>query len=198
MTRIIIRAVPAWASTRRRQSQKYLERLLPEAEWCIDSRYTDPTLTGKQKSTLTFLAALRMAGDDPCVHMEDDVILTVDFRQKLEAVIEARPASIIQFFSMRKADREVGSRWDNAFMMNQCFYLPAGYSRLLADFHPTWERRIECPGGYDIMMQDWMRQRKERYWIHVPSLVEHREERSIAEPKRSPKRQSLTFEDPAE
>ena len=137
-----------------------------------------------------------MAGDDPCVHMEEDVILTQDFKAKIEAAIAERPHEAIQFFSMRKADVEVGSRYDNTFTGNLCFYLPAGYSRYVRDYHNEWPDRLVDLNGYDLMMRAWLKSRKERYWVHIPSLVEHRVAKSVIDPRRSSKRQSFTFEDP--
>jgi hypothetical protein len=33
----------------------------------------------------TFLRAMEMAGDDPCVHMEEDIFLTQDFIGKINS-----------------------------------------------------------------------------------------------------------------
>ena len=177
--RIIIRAV-----RERAEFIAYLEERLPTAEWCFDQR---------RDAMHTFLRALEMAGDDPVVHMEEDVILTADFEAKLRREIAARPETVIQFFSMRKADKTVGSRWDNNFLMGQCFYLPRGVSRQIFNYHTMWPGKEIHPTGLDNMVCDWLKARKEKYWIHVPSLVDHRIAKSAINPKRSTKRQSLTF-----
>lgn len=177
--RIIIRAV-----RERAEFIAYLQRELPSAEWCFDER---------RDAMDTFLRALNMAGDDPVVHMEEDVILCKGFLEKLEREIAARPENVVQFFSMRKADLEIGSRWDNNFLMGQCFYLPRGVSRAIYDFHTLWPGKTIHPTGLDNMVSDWLKSRKEKYWIHVPSLVDHRVTKSAINPKRSTKRQSLTF-----
>jgi hypothetical protein len=183
-TRIIIKAVPG-----RDQFFPYLRRHLPHAEWCMDIG---------RGATDTFLRGLEMSGDDASIHMEDDVILTRDFVAKVEAAIAARPSEMIQFFSMRKDDLTVGSRYDRAFMMNQCHYFPPGHCRLLLEYARVWPGWATDPTGYDTLMQQWMRSRKERYWIHCPSLVDHRVARSVINPRRSSRRQSLTFVDPVE
>lgn len=162
----------------------YLNERLPEAEWCWDKTHN---------AMDTFLSAMRMAGQDPAVHMEDDVILCRSFREKIAEEIAKRPGKVIQFFSMRKADLEIGSRYDRSFMMNQCFYLPAGYSEEIWGYYPSWPRKVEHPTGYDILIQDWLNGRREKYWIVVPNLVDHRICQSLINPRRSSRRQSLTF-----
>jgi len=179
MTRLIIRAVPT-----RPDYIAYLEQRIPRAEWCMDET---------RNAMDTFLKALGMAGDGPAVHMEEDILLTQEFEAKLEAAIAERPGSLIQFFSMRGKDVTIGSRWDRSYMMNQCFYLPAGYSAMLREYWRRWDRKTEHPTGSDTMLNDWLHSRKEAYWIHCPSLVDHRVCQSQIDPRRSSKRQSKTF-----
>ena len=180
MTRIIIRAVKERANY-----VDYLTENIPDAEICWDK---------ERNAMSTFLDALRMAGDDPVVHMEEDALLAKDFRNRLEAEIAKQPERVIQFFSMRKGDLEVGSRWDGSFLMGQCFYLPAGYSRLLLNFYSIWKEREQHPTGLDTMVGHFLKKRKEKYWIHVPNLVDHRVGKSQIDPRRSSKRVSKTFQ----
>ena len=151
----------------------------------------------KKSAIDTFLRSLMMAGNEPCIHMEEDVILTKDFYNKIHNAISERPKSFIQFFSMRKKDLTEGSRWDGNFLMNQCFYAPDGYSKLMLDYFPKWaDKKIkDHPNGTDQMVCDFLKSRKEKYWIHCPSLVDHRIAKSTIDPRRSSKRQSLTFID---
>ena len=179
MTRIIVRAVRD-----RIGYIEYLQENLPEAEFCFD---TD------RNAMHTFLSALKMAGDEPVVHMEEDVLIAPNFKSRLEAAIAERPDTVIQFFSMRKADLEVGSRMDGNFLMGQCFYLPAGYSRKILEFYPTWEDLPKHPTGLDTMVGAFLKKRKEKYWIHIPNLVDHRIGASAIDPRRSSKRISKTF-----
>lgn len=167
----------------------YLTSRIPFAEWCFD----------KHKDHMeTFLRALAMAKDDPCLHMEDDIILTRRFMDKVQRVVDSLDGDrVVQFFSMRNADLTTGSRWDSNFLMNQCSYFPADYSRSLLKFSNEWRpKHPEHPTGSDVMINDWLRSRKERYWIHVPSLVEHRADVSNINPRRPKTRQSKTFVDP--
>lgn len=178
--RIIIRAV-----RERQQFVDYLTEKLPHAEWCFD----------QTKNALdTFASALQMANNDAVVHMEEDTILTDNFIEKLHTAIQEHPNNVIQFFSMRKADIEVGSRWDNHFLMTQCFYMPPTYSAQLLTYYPTWEAKKLNPGWFDVMVQEWLKLRREKYWIHVPSLVDHRVAVSAIDKRRSSKRQSKTFQ----
>jgi hypothetical protein len=180
--RIIIRGVPT-----RKAYIAYLKRHLPNAEWCMDQ---------KQDAMDTFLRALEMAGDEPCIHMEDDAILCRGFEEKVKAVIAERPHDLINFFSRRKDDLDKGSRYDYRFSYNICFYLPEFYSADILRYYEKWEDKGQHPTGYDLMMDDWLRERSERHWIHVPSLVDHWEGKSSIDRRRNSKRQSYTFSDP--
>lgn len=181
--RIIVRACRA-----RPECIDYVRKHLPNAEILFDS-------TGNAMDT--FLQALELAGYAPCLHMEEDIYVTSNFMKKAENAVSSRPQEVIQFFSMRGDDLKVGSRYDygRSFMMNQCFYLPAGYSRLIYDYYPDWPQKEVHKTGYDILIADFLKSRKEKYYIHVPSLVQHRKNRSLICPRRSAFRQSITFED---
>lgn len=145
---------------------------------------------------VNFLDALRLAGNAPALHLEDDIILAENFLERAQLAIAAQPDRVIQFFSMRKADLEVGSRLEagRTFMMTQCFYLPAGYSRALLDHYPDWKDAHKHKSAVDIFTADFLKSRKEKYFIHVPSLVQHRQTVSMIDKRRSQFRQSLTFE----
>jgi len=181
MHRIIVRAC-----RERTDHIDYLKKHIPEAEWCFDE---------KRDAMDTYLRSMVMAGIDPVIHMEEDVILCRDFRNRIESEISKRPNEVIQFFSMRNADLTIGSRYDagSKFMMNQCFYLPAGYSKLVLDYKNKWSRILEHPTGTDIMFADMLKERKESYWIVVPNLVDHRVCKSLIDKRRSSKRTSKSF-----
>lgn len=185
MTRIIIRAT---LNTGRNNMVKYLRKKIPDAEWCFDQ---------KRDAFDTFIRAKRMAGIEPCVHMEEDVLLTKNFRQKIESAIAEHPNHVIQFFSMLRDDAKLGSRWINRFSMNQCYYIPAGLNVPIAEYGERWPNREKDRNGYDVMMDEFRRDMKFKIWLHVPSLVQHMEAKSLLGP-RSSKRQSGTFQDPDE
>lgn len=134
--------------------------------------------------------------DAPCVHMEDDIVLCDGFLEKVISAVRQYPDKVINFFSLRSKDYELrrpylelGSR----YMMSQCFYLPQGYGRMIADFYNVWNRKEEHPTGYDILMADFLKSRKEKYVQWFPHLVNHLECRSLINPSRSSKRTDKNF-----
>ena len=184
--RIIIKAIED-----RKEYINYLKKHLPNAEFCMDE---------KRDAFDTFLRSLELAGNDAVIHMEEDVILTKNFYEKACKVIEQKPLNIIQFFSMRKKDLEIGSRWDNNFLMNQCTYYPFEYSAHLLRYWHYWSKlpqKLEKhPNGTDQMVCDFIKHLKIKYWIHIPNLVDHRVGKSVIDPRRaSTNRQSFTFKD---
>lgn len=185
MTRIITTAVHG----KREEWVAYLRSRLPTLEIVYDS---------VGSAYHTFLDSLAKQGDDAAIHIEDDVILTQNFMSKAESVIEERPNTLIQFFSMRKDDLIVGSRLDRNYCMSQCTYIPAGYAPEILLSGQQYHRRHHFSEPYDTMMNAWLKTKGKPYWIHVPSLVDHRVAKSLIDPRRSSKRQSKTFIEPDE
>tara|TARA_B100000519_G_scaffold200112_1_gene212615 strand:- start:4901 stop:5464 length:564 start_codon:yes stop_codon:yes gene_type:complete len=167
----------------------YLKKHIPDLIECRDYE-RDPMGN--------FVKALKAAGDDSCVHLEDDAILTKDFINKAGMVISTRPGMVIQFFSMRKADIEIGSRVERgaSFMATVCFYMPKKMSKGLLAYFPSWERREQHPTGFDLTVADYLKKTRQKYYIHCPNLVDHRVGKSEIDSRRSTKRVSVTFQDP--
>lgn len=144
-----------------------------------------------------FVDALKAAGDDAAVHLEDDILLCPDFVNTLEETIRTHKAKneVVQFFSMRKDDLTIGTRYipGARFLMGQCFYLPAGMSKDILAYKETWKRIEEHPTGLDLMVADYLKDNKRKYLNVVPNLVEHMVGKSIIDKRRSSKRQSFTF-----
>lgn len=182
--RYIVRCHP-----RRREFVDYLMERLPAT-----TLYSSDDLGRGHRPN--FLNALRLAGASPALHFEDDILLAENFLDRVHVAIDERPETVIQFFSMRKADLEIGSRLEpgRTFMMTQCFYLPAGYSAALLAHYPNWKDADKHVSAVDIFTADFLKSRREKYWIQVPSLVQHRQTVSIIDKRRSQFRQSLTFE----
>ncbi len=179
---------------------RFIMRLMPErAVWLPEIREQIPHLEVVHDLTRnemeTFLRALTEVGRDPIVMLEDDIQLTGDFRTNIEPVIAAHPKNVMQFFSLRKNDAEKGSRWmsGSTYLMNQCCYLPAGYAEQIYAYYPVWPSRRRDGTGTDTIIANWLASRREKYWLHVPSLVQHRVAKSMIDPRRSSKRQSVTF-----
>lgn len=181
-TRTLVMAVP-WDEQRATVARMLAERADAEIVW-------DQTRNAYD----TWQAMLATAGDDPAVFLEDDVILAADWRSKVEAVIAERPDDVIQFFSIRD-EYEPGYRGGSTYLMNQCFYLPGGVAADLLAFSRDWrDSHPEHPTGTDTTTADFLRSTKRDYWMHVPSLVQHREWRSVIDPRRSSRRQSKVFD----
>jgi|TARA_R110000803_G_scaffold178521_1_gene240925 hypothetical protein len=142
-----------------------------------------------------FMNALEVAGDDEAIHLEDDAILVDGFIEKAQAVIDANPNMVIQFFSMRKADLTIGTRLESGstFLAAVCFYLPPKMSKGLRAYFPTWERLDEHPTGLDLTIADYLKKTKQKYLVYCPNLADHRIGKSEIDSRRSSKRVSLTF-----
>lgn len=145
----------------------------------------------------TFRDALFVVGDGCAVHMEDDVILTQGFVDKLVNGI-GDGKRVVQFFSIRKSDLKLGTRIEpgRTFLMGQCFYLPCGMSAEILEYSHSWHGLEKHPTGLDTMVGDFLKERKLRYVMYVPSLVQHRNCRSAIDHRRSSSRQSPTFGHP--
>ena len=146
----------------------------------------------------TFMRAWGEYPVRPSIRLQDDVVLTKNFCEKVENVIRQHPNDVIQFFSRRKKDIEVGTRWEtpSGYLNNQCHYLPKGMAGRIFDFGLTWEYIEEHPTADDLLMRHFFTEKGIRYLLHVPSLVEHAKVASAIDPRRSWHRQSVTFKDP--
>ena len=181
---VLIQAVP-WVPERLQQAYALAEQTGGTIVWDTEHHAFE-----------TWKLVLAYAGQSPVVILEDDVTLTDNWAQKVQAAIDAHPDVVIQFFSMRGDDLTVGSRWEpgRTFLMNQCYYLPAGAAAALLAHSEEWAaQHPEHPTGYDLAMADWLKRTKQKYWLHVPSLVQHKPWRSEINPRRPRNRQSGTF-----
>ena len=157
--------------------------------------FTDP---GKFKNTSYKNAqkAWKLAGEEACVQLEDDIILCNNFITKIEKAISERPNDVIQFFSMRKTDLTIGSRWDAGrnYLMAQCTYFPAKISSGILSFSKKYDNIGHKSHPLDSMVADYLASTKQKYWINCPSLVDHIVGKSMIDPRRaSTNRQSFTF-----
>ena len=130
--------------------------------------------------------------------MEDDIILCDNFYNKIMKVIAERPHDVIQFYSMRKKDLTVGSRYEYGgnFLCHLCYYLPQGMAKEV--YKHSLEFEDSCEYGEhrspnDLVTRSYFQKHKIKYWLHIPNLVDHKVGKSMIDPRRSSKRQSLTF-----
>ncbi|AWN07821.1 hypothetical protein HOT31_gp154 [Microbacterium phage Hendrix] len=144
----------------------------------------------------TWMKVLEAMGEGAGILLEDDVILTSNWRQKIETVISHHPRSIIRFWSDLEADVTEGSRWKpgKTFFANLCVYYPPTYARQQLE----WCRKRSLKSWnklHDHVTGLWLDSRGEDYWLQVPSLVQHRGDlKSVAAPRRPLGRVSRTFE----
>lgn len=143
----------------------------------------------------TWRRALAVAGDGPLIFMEEDIQLCTDWYDRIHAAIAETPDNFVTFFSRRKDDLTIGSRWEpgRTFLMNQCQYQPPGMPRSLIEFSPQWQiDHPDYPTAMDLTVAHWLQHYGWQYRTHVPSLVQHREYPSELGP-RSSRRFSPTF-----
>lgn len=164
-----------------------LKAAVPELELCIDT---------EGDAMKNFMRLITWT-NGPAVLIEDDAEPCLGFREKITAAVSRCPHRIINFFSLRKKDYEVGAPFfesGSKYIGNVCFYLPPWYGYQIAEYYKTWERKKEHPTGYDLLMADWLKSRKEDYLQWFPHLVNHRICKSLIDPRRSSRRTDARFE----
>lgn len=142
-----------------------------------------------------FLNAMRMTSS-PVVHLEDDAILCNNFVERVKEAIAQYPDTIINFFSLRSGDYDKGEPYfqsGSRFIGNVCVYIPENIGMQIAEYYDKWERKKTDPTGYDLLMADWMKERKMRYIQWFPHLVNHAVCKSLINPRRSSKRTDNRF-----
>lgn len=159
-------------------------RQIPTAELCFDD------VGGALRN---FLKSLRMAGEDAAVNLEDDIVLTSSFEEKIRAVVEQKPHAVIQFFS-RKSGLE--SRWETGrtYLWAQCTYYPPGLCSEIADWSAGYADLDHASQPLDCMVAEYLSAHRRKYWVHVPSLVDHRDGVSAIDRRRPRVRRSANFE----
>lgn len=185
--KVIVQAVPS-----RQEYVDYLKERLPDAIIVWDQG-DGPHETLKE--------VLRVTGNGPAIHLEDDVILTKNFLQKAREAIEGHEDVVVQMFSMRKKDLTHGSRQEYAgtYLMNQCRYVPPFFAANMLGYlsHHSVDSNLEIRANPDVAVREFMKAYGMKYWLHCPSLVNHRVGVSALNKSRAKtNRQSFTFKDP--
>lgn len=178
----IIRAV--------RSRQKFVEEILkqiPEAVVYYDE-------FGNAREAFVHVCDKLIKDDEPCVMLEDDIILCDNFKNKIEKVIAEQPDMLINFFSLSKKFIEPHYKKGREFCMTQCVYFPVGLNRRIVEVYPEW---LEVTHHQYLSAVDYLTGyawgNNRNYFVYCPSLVQHIEGKSMINPKRSSKRQSITF-----
>ena len=143
-----------------------------------------------------FQNGMLLAGDEPALHLEDDIILCKNFMKRIMTVINAREKDVIQFFTgTRSDDLSKGTRYVNGsdFLWTQCFYLPAGMSAKILKFSDVYYDKDDPEMGFDSMVAEYMKSYKIKYLRVCPSLVQHKIGKSLINPRRNPNRISKHF-----
>lgn len=131
--------------------------------------------------------------------LQDDIELADDWRARVEAAIAERPDTLIQFFSMRPADgsplAESGWRKGETFISNLCVYIPHGMASPLLEYSFEFtEKYPQFKTADDFVVRYFLRSRRQAYWMHLPSLVQHQKWVSAINAKRPRNRQSHSFD----
>lgn len=187
--RFIVQAIE-----RRANVVAYLQKHIPQLEASWDS---------SGKCIGGYLQVLDRACEDPFVLLEDDILLTKDFLPKIQRVIAQKPDQLIQFHSRCTKDQTVGSRYKSGreFYNHQCVYFPAGIAPQILRFSAQEiYRDFTSPRSFsDVLTQDFLHHHRLKYWVSIPSLVDHLPDVSSVNPRRSKsglRRQARVFYDP--
>ncbi len=137
------------------------------------------------------------------LQFEDDVILAPAFGERVaEALLhlERTGEDAATFFSRSKQDIDMlhaGETWrrirPGAFSMSQCFAVRAALLEGFEHWAPTWyAAHPQHNRAADLLLGAWLRGRRAKMLVHVPSLVQHRPGPSTL-PRHYGARQSESF-----
>ena len=177
--RYIIQAVPE-----RQPYVEYLLKRIPHAEVYWD----------EQRSPLDALAGvMELAGEEPFVRLEDDIVLCQNFQLELESRAQQAPHLVSNFFWC-----PVGIHFDikpyvggklfppQSFLGFPCAYFPAGFAPNFIPFLEQWAGMSNneylsffpyrsTPFPYqDFAVADYIYACRGSYIQWLPSLVQHR------------------------
>lgn len=145
----------------------------------------------------TFLKCLCNDEND-LLYLEDDVILCKNFENELEKVFsELGKDNLIQLFSLKKVITKTTLMNGSTYCGNVGFFIPKEMRlELVKYFNEVWSKS-QCfkdnPTAMDYLVRDFLKDNKYKYWLVVPNLIQHQEGKSVIDPRRSSKRQSLYF-----
>lgn len=181
--RVFIQAVP-WHIDRARNAWRLAEATGGTIVW---DRGRNPYKT--------FLRVLETIGDEPAWVIEDDVDLCDDFTARAAEVADTHPDLIIRAFSL---GTRTGLVPGVEFYSTVCTYYPAGAAAGIlayaAGLTKEDHRREALDQLHDHLVGLWLDSTGQSYWLHTPSLVQHRIGPSLIDPRgRDKDRRSPTF-----
>lgn len=146
---------------------------IPELELCQENEDTVRRADEKgiPKITMGFLDSLVY---EDHVHMEDDIILCKNFKDRLNAVIkEIGTEHVITFFTTKRYG-EGGWMDGGKFMFNQCVFLPKNVAIGMDAFaRNKWFKNKFDLRMIDVLVADYLRWSNREIYAVVPSLVRH-------------------------
>jgi len=187
MLRFIVQAV----ESRRSHVEGYLARHIPG----LEIAWSDGTKPANLDTRLTLVKGLRMAGRDPVVWLQDDVVLCKHFALLSAQVAAEHPRDVVKLFSRRSLDLANGEGWrpTRDWINNQGFILPAGAAEAVADSMDAQPRETWVCDDIDLPPA-LVATGFPRYWQTVPSLVDHAGMVSVVDHRRARARLAKWFD----
>lgn len=181
--KVVIQAVP-WDKARRTNANALAAATGGRVVWDED-----------RSGYATFLRVLDAIGDDAAWVLEDDVDLCADWTTRAAEVVAAHPGMVIRAFSLGPLTGPVPGL---GFYSMACTFLPTGVARAIREFARTLPLRVRRSEAldqlHDHLVGLWLDAQGLDYWLHTPSLVQHRIGPSLIDPRgRGLDRQSPTF-----
>lgn len=144
----------------------------------------------------TFIKCLSTPNGD-MLYLEDDAILCKNFIVKVEDILDKLGRdNIVQFFSLKKVIDKTTLMSGGSYCGNVCLFIPNKIRNEIVEFYEEWkdsEVGTKNPTAMDYLVRDYLKKTKQKYYLIIPNLVQHQVGKSVIDPRRSSKRQSLYF-----
>lgn len=145
--------------------------------------------------------------DEDCIYLQDDVILTSNFKEKMNGLIKKTKGKfVINLFKMREADDKIGYQPPfYSWWSFQGLFIPSKikdeflswFLSLKESDYPRWVK-VRFEQKYDDgLFLDWLIKIHKPAYVYNqgPNWVQHKELQSAVEPRRPRKRISSMFEE---
>ena len=184
---------------------EYLLKRIPHAEVYWDD---------DRNCVLALQRVMELAGADPFIRLEDDVILSKNFCGDAEARVRKAEQSMQQFYSSLDYSRGRPFIWERGvkYAWSQATYFPAGFGRDFAQYlahckgltrdalaeelrQLSPKRTVDYLDYQDSAIGCYLSLKKMQYVRWVPGLAQHRVGLGAENIKRSKHRQTPHFVD---